>query len=214
MSSKARSLGNAALGCAALFGAMFSVMGCSSNTPATPRVYIASTVFPGMNGTVNCNFASTTPVIDIGSTTTSVQSGDSQNGDPVQVTCSVTPGANMSFDINLTAQLRGQGSFYAKGNVTNDHSAPQPGITASFNLMGQGFTENAGGAGDGAADPGCSIDFTGDAINQGDPNMGVFPGRIWGNIVCPSAALSDGTKACEGDAQFKFENCVGSPTSN
>lgn len=37
--------------------------------------------------------------------------------------------------------------------------------------------------------------------------MGIAPTRIWGVIDCPQAATGSGSAACDGNAEFLFENC-------
>jgi hypothetical protein len=177
--------------------------GCSDNTAPTPKAFVNATLGPGAQAPpTGCNFASTTPMISIGDVpddggpTTSVQDGDSQNGDPVHITCSVTPAANNTFSINLSAVLSGQGSLTIAGTV--DPANPQPTINAQFEKGDTGSFDESD----------CTINFAMVPVSPA-----VAAGRIWGFITCPKASFASQNKICEGDAEFRFENCTGTPTN-
>ncbi|MEO6420726.1 MAG: hypothetical protein ABIP39_15040 [Polyangiaceae bacterium] len=172
--------------------------GCSSNTPATPRVAISSQLgqgdMVGVNDHAKCQLV-TEPWVVIGDNTHPVSDGDQQGGSGVSVTCSVTPSGD-GFTVAASASLTGQGSVVISGHVVgmaNVTPQQQTNITAVFSKGDTGsFRDTA-----------CTIDFSSNV------NMGFAPGRIWGQLTCPTATYDSQGRTCLGSAEFRFENCGG-----
>ena len=201
-----RVLGIALFGAGALGTGALGVSGCGDSTPATPQAFIAAQLGPGpSNGPASpaaCQLV-TIPWLQIGTDDTQpgTADGTSQNGATVKVSCSVVQKDPHTYVLNLSAAVGGQGSLQvSNATVTDDVTALQPNISAAFQSGVNGdFGEND-----------CTIDFNGQQLGGNEatnPNMGVAPGRIWGNILCPKAAYPQQNKTCQGTSEFKFENC-------
>lgn len=177
-----------------------STGGCSDNTSPTPRVYVSSQMLAGTQAPSQvCGI--TDPVwVGVGTSTQSVNDGDAQDGKQVNVNCSVSANSDGSFQVNASVTLAGTGSVTINGKLTG--SGQQTNVHGVFQRGDFGrFDQND-----------CTIDFS--RVS----NMGVAAGRVWGDLDCshasdPSqprpnpAGGAQVPRACEGTAEFKFENC-------
>jgi len=177
------------LGAAAIAVFAASVVACSDPSPATPRIFIASTLGPGSdaenNGAV-CQLANG-PWLDIGTKDGSVNSGDNA----VNVTCTVTHDGD-GFKVSANATQSGQGSLTIVGHFTT---------TGQQSKISGVFVRNDTAT---FRDDNCTVDYT------ADPNMGIAPGRVWGTLTCSRASSDQSSppRVCNGVAEFKFENCA------
>jgi hypothetical protein len=177
--------------------AAFCAYGCSDATPPARRVILEATFGPGTHSNMECPIANDTWV-DIGAfgnpplvPVRPVNSGDDNGNGPVDITCSVKGNDAAGYDIAVSATLSGLsgGTVSVTGHMTT--TGEQTGITGVFQRSDYGlFREND-----------CTVTFT---ENQ---NMGIAPGRVWGTLHCPNAFRSDQNRTCDGEAQFRFENC-------
>lgn len=182
-----------------LAGSSIAIAGCGSNTAPTAKVFLNSQLTAGTNGSAICGVTDPTLVV-IGSSAASADDGSDQSGVGVKASCSVTANADGSFQVNAIGVLGNVGSVTITGKFTT--SGEQTGIRGVFQSGVFGRFE----------DTNCTVSY------KNNPFMGVAAGRVWGNIDCPSAADSfqsrtgaDGgptPRACEGLAEFKFENCA------
>lgn len=185
-----------------------SAPACSSDSQATPRVWLTSTLGAGSQQGVNdatvCQFSAQDPWIFIGSETASVSDGDtdSATGNTVSVTCTVVPEGD-GFHVQASAKLGSQGAVTVTGHFANNTPAvstdsPIQNISAAFSRADTGtFTEST-----------CTATYT-----TNPQYMGVAAGRVWVDIDCPTATYASQNRTCEGKAMLKFENC-GQGTSN
>ena len=149
-------------------------LGCSSATPATPRVALTAQVGPGgvkdVNDAAKCQLG-TEPWVTIGDNSHPVSDGDQQGGANVSVSCTVRPDGN-GFSVSANAVLMGQGSMTISGHFVGMAGTPpadQMGITAVFQKGDTGtFRDTA-----------CTVSF---ASNM---NMGFAAGRVWGALQHP-----------------------------
>lgn len=182
-----------------LAGSSIAIAGCGSNTSPTAKVFLNAQMTSGLNGSAVCGVTDPSWVV-IGSSSASVDDGADQTGVGVKVSCSVTANSDGSFQVNAIGVLGNVGSVTITGKFTT--SGDQAGIRGVFQRGDFGHFE----------DTNCTVSY------KNNPFMGVAAGRVWGNIDCPSAADSsqnrqgaDGgptARACEGLAEFKFENCA------
>ena len=167
------------------------VPACSSNAPAVPQAGISVEVTPGSNTSAQCPVALPDNVWNIGDANLApVKDGDSQSGAPVHVTCTVRAN-NGGFDVVGDIELQGKGSFTVQGHMSGDTTQSQPGITATFVLAGGTGSWN---------ESDCNVTFP-----QSD--MGIAAGRIWAQIDCPTMKDPNRGTQCDGNAQFRLENC-------
>ena len=184
-----------------------SAPACSSDTPSTPRVSLASYLGAGTQAGVNdstvCSFAADSTWILVGdpTTTTSVADGDtdSATGNTVSVSCKVYSETD-GFHVEANAKLGVQGAVTISGHFTaNTGNTSAPAITnieADFSRADTGsFTESD-----------CTVTYA-----SNPQYMGVAGGRVWADIDCPKATYASQNKTCEGKATFKFENCAMTP---
>ena len=184
-----------------------SAGGCSDNTTPTPRAFIDSHMAVGPQAPAQVCGITEPEWVGVGTADskgfvqTSVNDGDSQDGKQVSVNCSVTANSDGSFQVNASVTLASTGSVTINAKVTG--SGQQTGVHGVFQRSDFGrFDEND-----------CTIDFT--RVS----GMGVAAGRVWGDLDCPHASdpsqprpNPDGgseevAHACEGTAEFRFENC-------
>lgn len=177
-----------------------SAGGCSDNTAPTPRAFILSQMHAGSQAPAQvCGV--TDPVwVGVGTSDKSVNDGDAQDGKQVNVACSVSANSDGTFKVDVSVTQGGVGSVTINGKLsgsgqqTNVHGVFQRGDFGRFDQTD------------------CTVDFT-----PGTP-MGIAAGRIWGVLTCshasdPSqprpnpAGGQQVPRACEGSAEFKFENC-------
>ncbi len=177
--------------------AAFCAPGCSDPAPPARRVILEAAFSPGSHSSTVCPIAST-DWVDIGAfgnppivPVRPVTTGDDNGNGPVDITCSVKGNDAAGYDVAASATLSGLsgGTVSITGHFTT--TGTQTGINGVFQRADYGqFRDND-----------CTVTFT---ENQ---NMGVAPGRVWGRLDCPNAARTDQGRSCDGNAQFRFENC-------
>jgi hypothetical protein len=136
----------------------------------------------------------------------SIGTDDSESGALVTgkggtITCTVSASGS-SFHVQANA-TNGTSSFTINGTLSNTAGATteQPNIGASF------FGDSVDYSSSGNT---CTVNFNpGPSETNGIGQMGVFNGRVWGNITCQAVTATNGQQStCEVlDAEFKFENC-------
>jgi len=181
------------LGAAAIVAIATSVVACSSDSPATPRIYLTSTLSPGNESGVNdgTKCLVTGPWLAAGAkdqnnAVTPVNSGD--NG--VTVTCTVAQEGD-GFKVSANITQNGQGGLTVQGHFTA--SGQQSHIRAVFARSDTGaFQEDD-----------CTADYA------PNPLMGIAAGRVWGTLACPHETNDESSPphVCNGIAEFRFENC-------
>ena len=178
--------------------AVFCAPGCSDPAPPARRVILTAQLAPGTHSSTECPIAST-EWVDIGAfgnpaqgvPVRPVNSGEDNGNGPVDITCSVKGNDATGYDVAASATLSGLsgGTVSITGHFTT--TGDQASIIGVFQRSDYGqFREND-----------CTVTFT---ENQ---NMGVAPGRVWGSLHCPNAGRADQNRVCDGEAQFRFENC-------
>jgi hypothetical protein len=185
--------------------ALVAAPGCSSTSNPTSRVALFSqlgnsTAHPQdqckltFGDWVNVGSVGNNKVP--GSPTAPINDGDTDQGHNIHVTaCSVSAGGD-GFDVNVSVTVDGAGAFTVNGHFTK--TGPNTGINVVFSRGDTGtFTE---GANIPPGDPGCTADFP-------RPEMGVEAGRIWAHVLCPNETLQSQNRVCQGEAEFRFENC-------
>lgn len=187
-----------ALGCAVVGVAVFSSSCSSPTTP--PKGFVNAVIQASPTAPGACSFPSGEAWVTAGTDETSVPTGTMD----ISVTCTVSPsGGGFSVQGNITVNSSPQQSFTITGTMSNSTAMPSAGITATFSRMAGSYT----GAG-------CTVNFNSLPSEPlamdcaGNNCMGVYPGRVWGNLTCPTMdAEFGGTSVCEGTAEFKFEDC-------
>jgi hypothetical protein len=104
----------------------------------------------------------------------------------------VSSNGDGSFNVNASGSVEG----VSGGTVTV--TAP---MFSTTNLSGIRVHFQRGDTG--SFDEGdCTAAFT-------NTNMGVAAGRIWAQVTCPKATMSNTSPphVCEGDVEIRFENC-------
>jgi hypothetical protein len=177
--------------------AVLSATACSDPAPPSRRVILSATFGPGSHTSTECPITST-DWVDIGAfgnpplvPVRPVNSGDDNGNGPVDITCSVKGNDSAGYEVAVSATLSGVsgGTLSVTGHFTT--TGDQTGVTGVFQRADYGqFRQND-----------CTVTFT---ENQ---NMGVAPGRVWGTLHCPNVARKDQGRVCDGEAQFRFENC-------
>jgi len=188
--------------------ALVALPACSSDSPSTPRVSLASYLGAGTQAGINdntaCPFSSQSTWVLIGdpSTTTSVFNGDtdSSTGQTVSVTCTVSADGD-GFAVKASAKLGAQGAV----TVTGHFLANTPAVTADtpINNISVDFSRGDSGT---YAESLCTATYT-----SNPQYMGVAAGRVWADVECPLLRNSSQNKTCDGHATFKFENCQSTP---
>jgi hypothetical protein len=186
-------------GCVIAEGFMLATMGPGPSSPAT----ICNL------GTAESWLAVGTPAA--GEVPSVVESGGTQNGEKVVVTCSVVP-VSAGFDVSLQMTTEG-----LDGGSLSISSPPGLGAVTLAG-GGQGITASwKSETFPSATESDCTIAFTyeGQPVPTSPP---IAAGRIWGHLSCPQALFNgetvvgpDGGAAtihCDGEADFLFENCV------
>jgi hypothetical protein len=187
--------------------------GCSNSTPATPQVGLVWVVEPSTSPAAEgeCPVPGEDRfLIGPGSSgnndDTPVTNGSSWNGTPVSVDCQVSGNDSSGFQLFLQATYGtgagAQGSLLIQGHVSGTTSE-QTGLTGSFldNISLGGETLSEAPSTGTNPDPGCTITYP----NAG---MGIASGRIWAHIDCPNALNGNSGHDCDGNADFRFENCT------
>jgi hypothetical protein len=132
------------------------------------------------------------PFVTIGTGSSGSPGPVAAGGAIESITCQVQ--GSGPFDVALNVQTS-SGSVSVSGTIANTTS-PQT-VRASFDSMDGTYGESN-----------CTVSF-----NSGTPE-GVFPGKIWGNLLCPTmtppgqtADGGAGTAVCYGTAEFLFQYC-------
>jgi hypothetical protein len=159
---------------------------------ALPQALVDVQIASGMNSTTQCPLAGeqTWNVGYTGQDPAPIPNGTSQGGELVTVSCSVVP-AGSGFAVAGDVQLAGQGSLTLKGNFDGTTNA-QPNIQATFQL--------ASGSGD-WTETACTATFS-------SVDMGIAAGRVWAHLDCPAMTDSSHGTQCDGQADFRLENCA------
>ncbi len=181
-----------------------ALLGCSSDTPATPRAFIYALVGPNPtdpNGSAKCQLGQDMSWVTIGMNEMTVADGDSQSGAGIHVSCNVHQTGPHSYAVTASASNSAQGSVtIANATLSDDVTMVQQNVTASFQRGDFGtFNESD-----------CTFDYNGmlDMFHGAmNPNMGIAPGRVWGNLICPNAFFQQQNRTCLANAEVKFENC-------
>jgi hypothetical protein len=175
-----------------------------SGAPGTgvPSVAIVSQLGAGTAaGAAMCPLAMGSSWLQIGTPDTQrVTSGTTQGGQVVTVNCTVHATGAHSYSVQASALLAGQGSItITNATLSDDLTAVQTRIAGTFERGDTGdFVQND-----------CTFDFghqPGDIAS--DPSMGIAPGRVWGNLVCPMIVDSAHNETCFAAAEVLFENCT------
>ena len=185
-----------------------SVLACSSDTQATPRLIFDSTVTPGSHTSTQCGQTGTwltigsfgnpalgrvntqDPNSDLVSPPVPVDDGSDFDQGTVSETCTVkTSGDN--FEIAVHGELTGAtgGAVTITGIIPNGTTSDAT-VTMNVTRKGQTFSSQK-----------CIVSF--------DATLGhaVAAGRVWANIDCPDATQATAQQTCDAKAQFRFENC-------
>ena len=176
-------------------GALLFTPACSETTPAVPRVILDSTIRPGSNPQAACQISSREWVQigkfgGIGTAPRPVDNGSTEGSGQVSVSCGVLAEGD-GFRISASTTLSGgEGGTVTINGLFSTARQPQPNITVVFNRGDFGRFEQKD----------CVATYD---VN---PNAGVASGRIWAKVTCPKATR-EGGRACETEAQFRFENC-------
>lgn len=169
--------------------------GCSETTPAIPRVILDSQIRAGSNPSTACQISSQEWVQignfgGIGTAPRPVDNGAQEGSGTVSVSCGVLAEGD-AFRVSASTTLSGAtGGTVTINGVFTTARQPQPNITVVFNRGDFGRFEQKD----------CVATYD---VND---NAGVASGRIWAKVVCPKASR-EGGRACETEAQFRFENC-------
>jgi hypothetical protein len=180
----------------ALGGVALFTTHCSSPA-ATPQAFVVAQLGEGMNATMPCAFPGAT-LVTIGTSDDNEDGGSTKNGmDGLTLTCTVTSsGSGFAVQASLTTAV---GAFQITGTFT----APGKGGVGGGGMATTSFSNTDGVYS--SPNMGCTVNFTqgsGEALG-----MGVMPGAVWGNVICPTLTLANGESVCSGTAEFKFENC-------
>jgi hypothetical protein len=184
---------------AAVPSALF-MAGCSDDQKATPQVIFDAQIEHGTGN--DCRESG--PLFTVGDfgnqaatppqPSQPIQDGQAWSQGAVSVSCSVTAAGADSFNVAASVELSGAtgGLFRIDGvfKTTGD----QGNIHALFSSRTSGNTYDQ-------SDRGCTVRYT-------SQFQGVAAGRVWGEITCPKAVNSQAQTACQGVAEFRFENCA------
>jgi len=168
---------------------------CSETTPAIARVILDSSIRPGQNGNEACQISSQEWVIvgnfgGVGAAPRAVDDGASEGSGRVSVSCSVLTEGD-AFRVSATVNLSGaEGGTVTVNGLFNTAKQPQNNISVVFNRSDFGRFEQKD----------CVATYD---VN---PNATVAAGRVWAKVICPKSTR-EGGRACETEAQFRFENC-------
>jgi hypothetical protein len=184
------------IGFASLCAVAFAPTGCSDPVNPPPRVVMESTVVQGAHGK-QCQISSVQWVNiggfgnpAAGTPPRPVEDGTTDNGAAVHVSCSVKKNGS-AYDVLAEAQISGPdggtitivGSFTEQGNQANLRGVFQRGDFGKYEQKD------------------CTADYSPSTV------AGVAPGRVWALMKCPNLARPDIDALCEGQVQFRFENC-------
>ena len=185
----------AALALAIPAAAMLLTPACSETTPAIARVILDSSIRPGQNGSEKCQISSREWVVvgnfgGVGTAPRAVDDAAAEGSGRVSVSCAVLSEGD-AFRVSATVNLTGaDGGTVTINGLFNTARQPQNNISVVFNRQDFGRFEQKD----------CVATYD---VN---PNATVASGRVWAKVVCPTA-VREGGRACETEAQFRFENC-------
>ncbi len=168
---------------------------CSETVPAIPRVILDSQIRPGSNTQAACQISSQDWLQignfgGVGTAPRPVDDGAEESGGRVSVSCAVlAEGDGFRVSASTTLSGAGGGTVTVSGLFTTARQ-PQQNVTVVFNRSDFGRFEQKD----------CVATYD---VNE---NAGVASGRVWAKVVCPKASR-EGGRACETEAQFRFENC-------
>jgi hypothetical protein len=177
-----------------------TLLGCGSDNPPPPRVYMSSYLQVGNNPAATCNLKEGT-WIDIGTEANSINDGDTQSGAGVSVQCSVTASGS-GFNVFATASLESVvGGTYTVGSPDAQVLFTPGGTVSNVKVVTHGNTDVAT-----FNESDCTFDYTDTDANSGP---GIAAGRVWGTVTCPSAVdtAESPSQICEIVSTFRFENC-------
>lgn len=165
---------------------------CSDPVPATPRVFMDTTMGAGTEPNVNdpakCGL-STQEWVKIGGVSTPVEDGQKDGARNVSVTCTVAKEGDM-FNVVGNATLGGVGAITVSGKF--GESGDQQNIKFTMQRGDTGtFLQND-----------CTANY------EGRTNMGIAPGRVWFSFECKHAHYSSQDRTCVGKGEIRFENCA------
>jgi hypothetical protein len=175
--------------------------GCSDDTPATPRAIFDGQLVIGSGNTCN-DSGKIFSVGDFGNKaldpvkypTKPIEDGATFDQGVVSVACSVKAVGNDEFDVDASVRLSGDTGGFFRVDGRFKTTGEQQDIHAIFSSQKSGNRYDE-------TDRKCVVRYTTGA-------MGVTSGRVWGDIVCPTAENQDAQKSCQAEAQFRFENCA------
>jgi len=194
------------LASAAAFPLGLLTVACSSSPPAA-QAYANVTIGPAPGAAGGkCNFMSRQPFLLLGVPDTRSPTRVQDGAGPAHVTCSVTPGAGGTFQVQLsavsTAPMGGQMTIIGQVDPKNGGQN----LNATF---GSSINGNANGD---YASLNCTVTYSymNGVVPLSEPP--VADGRIWAHISCLDAQRSDIMNmgmplACDVEGDFVFENC-------
>ncbi len=174
---------------------------CSDPVSPPPRVVLESTVVSGTHGK-QCQISSVQWVNiggfgnpQAGTPARPVEDGQSDGAGQVHVSCKVTKNGT-NYDVVAEAQLAGNegGTISIVGTFPEKAPADQPAVNIRgvFQRGDFGKFEQRD----------CTADYSPSAV------AGVAGGRVWALLKCPDIVRADQDQHCEGQVQFRFENCT------
>lgn len=188
-----------ALSCLPIVASLTS--GCSEDEKATPQVIFSSSLSRGAG--TDCQDSG--PLFAIGSfgepalkeTAQPKKDGEAFDQGVVSVSCSVTSAGADAFNVQASVDLSGAtgGLFRIDGKFTA--VAPPDGITGIHAIFTSRRTTNTYEQ----TDSTCVVRYT-------TQYQGIASGRVWGEVICPTASNAGAQRSCTATAQFRFENCT------
>ncbi len=172
---------------------------CEDEEKATPQV-----IFDGrMEGISGGNCPDTGELFRIGDpgnpsgnppvASNPIKDGQAWQQGVVSVSCSVTPAGADEFNVNASVDLSGATGGFFKIDGRFKTTGEQVDVQASFSKRRSQATYVQ-------PDRKCTVTY---------PQFGgVAAGRVWGIVTCPNVENPGAQTACEGIAEFRFENCV------
>jgi hypothetical protein len=174
--------------------------GCDDSEPATPQVIFDGHLERGNNA--SCQDSTLFTIGEFGNQAAEtadrleskpVKDGEAFEQGTVTVSCAVTPAGADEFNVEASVALNGATGGFFRVDGKFKATGEQTGIHAIFSSR---KTQNTYEQKDRA----CVVRYT-------SAYQGVAAGRVWGEITCPNAENPTAQTACEGIAQFRFENC-------
>jgi hypothetical protein len=182
-----------------------------SKQPATETAYVSANVGPGSGDaeTLCSALGSQQSFLTVGEMLSPTQPTTVPEGtNNLTVNCSVTPGANGGYAIQLDAALPGPQELIVTGNVDGTTGGT---VYAEFvNSMWGAFQQSD-----------CTLTYT--YFNADIPmNERIASGSIFAHVSCPEAVIQGGSitgsqimlpdggyanETCDAEADFLFQNC-------